>query len=136
MIENNLVCLCDLFRSHNGTTLLSRIFCMNTWDLQLMKKILQFNSIYQVPKDVCGVRNCKIFQWEENTSLKLKNFVGHIYWRVFELTLNSSRWATLRSMDWQLFHFWVKEFKIYKTNFWMLAQICGNHYKKSCIKLS
>ena len=43
----------------------------------------------------------------------LKNFVGAIYWWVFELTLNSNRWAKLRSMDWAVLNFWVKEFKIH-----------------------
>ena len=33
--------------------------------------------------------------WE--IELELKNYVGAIYWRVFKLTLNSSRWAKLRS---------------------------------------
>ena len=41
----------------------------------------------------------------------LKNFVGAIFWWVFELTLKSSRCAKLRNMDWLLFHFWVKELK-------------------------
>ena len=38
--------------------------------------------------------------FEGTMPLSLKNFVGAIYWRVFELTLNSSRWAKLRNAFW------------------------------------